>query len=43
MIERGYLEKTNIKKAFLKDTDFSKSSCYYLDSNGEVTLLKKSF
>jgi len=41
MIEREYLEKANIKKAFLKDTDFPKSSCYYLDSNEEVTFYKK--
>jgi putative transposase len=41
MTERKYLEKANIKKEFLKDTDFPKSSYYHLYLSKERNLLVK--
>ncbi len=42
MIEKYKLEKViTTKKRFLKDTDFPKSSYYYLNSKEEVASLKR--
>ena len=42
MIEKYNLEKvTTTKKRFLKDTDFPKSSYYYLNQKEKLTSLKR--